>query len=340
MGIHLYDTHTKGNACVTLLDYSTGQTSYPGMSAQNHNFGYDIGLASFATGTAAQRAHFYCQQVFPFIEASPSSVGDKLVLTGGNFGGLQTSMAPVLIEAEPLGMVSGEKLGNLGAGFNYRIFAAKEFQIDPDFHFETVGRGLGTWDADYTQPAAFFGTNAGTMFTQGELRVPYCGYEPCPWSTPSLSPTVYALVSGSLGALGTYPPIACRTVFKSTDWNSSALAHIFLRSASCPGYSWGQNLTDALVGETVTWTYKGQSDALYLDAKTLSWMFPGLGITITDTNGTNTYLVTAVHPQLGYITVMSTASNIGTPLAGTKTVVYTCASSCTIGQHSFAWTAY
>ena len=56
------------------------------------------------------------------------------------------------------------------------------------------------------------------------------------------SPTIYSLVSGSPGALGTYPPIACRTVFKSVDWNTAALPHLYLRSASCPGYSYGQNL--------------------------------------------------------------------------------------------------
>jgi GDP-D-mannose dehydratase len=33
------------------------------------------------------------------------------------------------------------------------------------------------------------------------------------------------------------------------DWNSGAQAHAFIRSASCPRYSWGQNLTDATVGD-------------------------------------------------------------------------------------------
>ena len=155
-----------------------------------------------------------------------------------------------------------------------------------------------------------------------------------------MSPTIYATVSGSLGSLGSYPPIACRTVFKSVDWNSGGLAHAFLRSASCPGYSWGQNLTDATVGETVTWSYKGQSDALYLDAKTLSFMFPGLGFSLDNGSGAITYTVTGVYPDLGYVTVMNATSNGGSPLTGNKTTVYSCSSSCTIVQAPFAWTAH
>lgn len=64
-------------------------------------------------------------------------------------------------------------------------------------------------------------------------------------------------LTASMGALGTYPPIACRTVFKAVDWNSGAVTPpstagggIFKRSASCPGYSYGQNLTTTTLGAT------------------------------------------------------------------------------------------
>jgi hypothetical protein len=147
-------------------------------------------------------------------------------------------------------------------------------------------------------------------------------------------------VSGTLGALGSYPPIACRTVFKSVDWNSGPLSHPFLRSSSCPGYSWGQNLNDSTVGETVTWSYKGQSDALYLDPKSLSFMFPGLGFSLDNGNGAVTYTVTGVFPDLGYVTVMNAMSNTGAPLAGDKTTTYSCSSGCSILQAPFAWTLY
>ena len=205
--------------------------------------------------------------------------------------------------------------------------------------FDTEARGTGEWDTDYFLPAAFAGTNASRQLLESELTSPFCGYEPCMWATPNLSPTMSALVSGTLGALGSYPPIACRTTFKSVDWNTTALAHLYLRSASCPGYSYGQNLTDTLVGERVTWSYEGGSDVLYLDAKTLGWMFPGLGISINNGSGAVDYTVTGVYPYYGYVTVMNATNNGGVvvpgsvgPLVGTFGTIYSCSSSCTIGQ--------
>ena len=131
-------------------------------------------------------------------------------------------------------------------------------------------------------------------------------------------------------------------VFRSVDWNSEAITPpssvgggIFLRSASCPGYSWGQNLTDATVGETVTWSYKGQSDKLYLDTKTLGWMFPGLGISLNNGSGAVNYIVTGVYPQLGYISVMNAASNSGTPLVGTKTTFIRARRAARSARHLF-----
>ena len=177
----------------------------------------------------------------------------------------------------------------------------------------------------------------------GELTTPYCGYEPCPWTTPNLTPATYATIN-ALGTLGSYPPVACRTIFKSVDFNTGALTNLFLRSASCPGYSYGQVLNTAAVGETLTWSYMGGSDALYLDADTLEYMFPGLGIslTVSGVNGGSpvNYTVTGVFAALGYVTVMDATHNSGGPLEGTGGTVYSCASSCTIGQAPYAWTAY
>jgi len=173
------------------------------------------------------------------------------------------------------------------------------------------------------------------------MTAPFCGFEPCVSVSPQLSQTNFAQVCpggspsscGTLGLAGTYPPVACRTIFKEVDWNSGALAHLFLRSASCPGFSWGQNLTNATTGGTVTWSYMAGSDVLYLDAKSLSLMFPGLGLSINNGSGPVTYNVIGVFPDLGYVTVNGT-------LQGTAGTVYSCSSSCTIGQAAFAWTAY
>ena len=165
---------------------------------------------------------------------------------------------------------------------------------------------------------------------------PYCGWRPCPWTTPGLPAGLYSSVSGGLGTIGTYPPINCETVYKNVDYDAGTLTHLWLRSASCPGFSWGQNLTNALVRGTVTWSYKGQSNVLYLDSKSLGWMFPGLGIGLPDpVSGTDFYMVSGVFPDLGYVTVYGFDG-----LEGTKTTVYSCLSSCTIAQKAYLWTAY
>ena len=84
----------------------------------------------------------------------------------------------------------------------------------------------------------------------------------------------------------------------------------------------------------------GQSDDLYLDATSLSWMFPGLGISINNGSGSQPYIVTGVYPLFGYVTVIWAGSNSGGGLQGSQGQIYSCASSCTIGQAPFEWTAY
>ena len=237
-------------------------------------------------------------------------------------------------------------------------------------------------------------------------------------------------LTASLGGLGSYPPYACRTVFKSVDWNTgnsgigggSAPSKLFLRSNSCPGYTYGQNLTQATVGAannavgngyisngsgsagtvlnwtetsgtlndgdaitgsgvsagtyvvaqlsgttggtgtyqvsvsqlagssgspltlvapSATWAYMANSNVLYLDATTIKWMFPGLGISLNNGSGAQPYTVTGVYPFLGYVTVIWAGSPGGGLLQGASPgTTYSCASSCTIGQAPFAWTAY
>src|SRR5262249_52600032 len=150
--------------------------------------------------------------------------------------------------------------------------------------------------------------------------------------------------NGTLGALATYPPIDCQTIYRNASaWNSGSITHLYARSASCPGYSWGQNLTNSLVGGTISWHYVHGSTQLYLDSKTMQWMFPGLVLKLPDSvNPTIPYEVINVHPELGYVTVMDVASAAGAALQGTGyPTVNSCNSgSCTIGQAAYSWTQY
>jgi hypothetical protein len=269
------------------------------------------------------------------------------------------------------------------------------------------------------------GITAGTVITNfGTASVGTGTYTISPAATVTTGTTITA----TLGAVGSYPPVACRTVFKSVDWNTGAVTvpstaggGIFKRSASCPGYSYGKNLTQTTLGSTanavvtgkidngsggsgnilnvsavtsgalsagdvltgtnvsaathilpfgtngttgtggtgtyivsvnstaasttitapsVTWSYQAGSAVLYLDATTIQWMFPGLGININNGGGGVNYVVTGVYPYLGYVTVINATANAGALLAGTVGTNYSCSSSCTIGQASFAWSAY
>ena len=329
MGITLEGVHIENpSACTALFVPSRVWSGQLSNEIRDPFFNYDPS----GINTNFTTAEIYCQQSFPFI-GGDREIDPALNLHGGNYS---AAVNPLIIDAFPWAQISGSQLG---ASFNTRVFQGNGYAYgqlgSSGNNFATVARGIGRWDVDYFLPAS---TQFYPDFT--ELTTEYCGYEPCPGTTPNLSPTLYALVSGRLGALGTYPPIACRTIFKSVDWNSGTLSHPFHRSASCPGYSWGQDLTDATVGETVTWSYMAGSDVLYLDAKTLGWMFPGLGISLDSGSGAQPYIITGVYPYLGYITVIWAGSNSGASLQGTARTVYSCSSGCSILQAPFAWTSY
>lgn len=345
LGVSLEGIHVESVACQKLYRAAMGFGGATRQSIKNIFFNADPSLAGLATGTDAQKALFYCTQTFPFIQQGSGGASAHLDIDGGDFA-QQNSSAPLLIEQGPHRFLSARNLAQV-VGFNERIWDNGGYsfsELPSSYQIETVPNGAGEWDSWYSPPPITYGTysNMKQIMLHSHLTAPFYGYRYAPGQIPNLTPDVYALVSGALGALGTYPPIDCETVYRSVGWNSVDVSHIHLRSASCPGYSWGQSLTDALVGETVTWSYKGGSAMLYLDAKTRSWMFPGLGFKLSGgtgdgSGGKHTYVVTGVFPQLGYISAFDTA---GSALPGTKTTVYSCSSSCIIGQAAYSWTAY
>jgi Pectate lyase superfamily protein len=488
-------------ACTSLFtgtDVWGGQTSN---SLQDLFFDYDASLPNNAS-----LAQQYCQLAFPFIA---DTVGGPIRLIGGSWGDISSASNPLLIDLDSYSEISGEQLMGPGPAFprfNIRFVDQATYGQTSQYQggrtyapgqLATVPRGTGHWDADYFLPNAIAqpspSQSPAAVMNTGEIMSDYCGYEPCPSSTPNLSPTLFGEVGGGasvtgtidngsgigtpagqiltvtgvssgtlgpqntvsgagvtsgtiidyqirgtsggagvygvnisqavaseslttgMGAMGTYPPIACRTVFKSLDWNTATpgpltSGKLYLRSASCPGYSYGRNLTQATLGATanavvtgsisgatltvsgvtsgslnpgdtltgagiaagtfiiagsggtgtytlsnaqtigsetitapsVTWAYDKGSSELYVDNTTMQWMFPGLGISINngDGGGAKPYIVTGVFPPLGYVTVMWAGTNTGGALQGASQIVYACASSCTIGQAPFAWTAY
>ena len=255
-GIQINGSHIENaSACTALFvgnDVWGGQVSN---SITDTFFDYNATLPQDAT-----LANQYCQLAFPFVN---DLVGGPIRITGGGWGLPTSGSQPYLFDLGTGSNIRGVQMQGDGGQyprFNIRLNSIAAYgQLGPGSAFASVGRGTGNWDADYFLPSAMATSSdaAATIMNSGELLTDYCGYEPCPSSAPNLSPTVYALVNGSLGSLGSYPPIACRTVFKSVDWNTGTVTvpsttggGIFLRSASCPGYSYGQNLTQATLGST------------------------------------------------------------------------------------------
>jgi hypothetical protein len=501
-GIVLQGPHIENpGTCMTLFDGTDVWGGQVSNEIDDPYFNTDISLSNSANSLAQT----YCQQSFSFIymEGNTDSGGPQsLALVGGNWN---AAVNPINFDVSPTSRLSGKQLG-LGS-INTRVLdggGSIGFPYGNSYYqvasaLATPARGAGIWDNDYFLPLAM---RESPLLTAGEITTEFCGYEPCPWTTPNLSTTLYGMVAGISGAsvtgtidngsatgtpsgnimtvssvssgmfgpgasvsgasvtagttiarqltgttggagtyfvnpsqgvasetlttrmgLGSYPPIACRTVFKSVDWNTPAITPpsttgggIFKRSASCPGYSYGQNLTTATLGattnavvtgtiangsggsgnilnvsavtsgtlhvgdsltgtgvptgehiiqqssgtaggigtylvsentniasETLTdpvaaWAYEAGSDVLYLDATTMQWMFPGLGISINNGSGAQPYIVTGVYPYLGYVTVIWAANNAGAGLQGSG--INGCTSGCTIGQAPFAWTAY
>jgi hypothetical protein len=511
-GVELDGTHVENNiACTTFFDAAAVWTGQLSTEMRNPFFDYNTSLPQDAS-----QANKYCQQAFPFIDNSEND--GSLKLSGGNWSPSSGSTQyPLLFDTKASSEISGSQLNGAGL-FNLRFVdqpGRVYGQINTtDHQMATVARGTGVWDAGYFLPSWTWNSGSGPQEWQsGELQSPFCGFEPCPSVIPNLSPTLFGLVCpsasasapdsysrvaytcGSLDVLGSYPPIASRTVFKSVDWNSGAPNKLFLHSghgATSPGWSWGQDITldsvsggsaqgnaaiqnisgttltvwwmnwgtisvgdyivapgipngtkitafgtgsggsgtytlsnsaslgyvehasvnsstNAVVtgsiagniltvtavtsgalspGDTVSgtsvasgtviiaygtgtggtgtyvlsnpqtiasrtltapsvaWTYSRGSSALYLDAATMAWMFPGLGISIDNGEGAQPYTVTGAYPYLGYVTVIWAGDNSGSPshnvvgLLGNVDQVYSCSSGCTIGQAPFAWMAY
>jgi len=420
-------TENEG-VCNIIMDVVGGGSTSPTSEVKNIVNTSNPYVFSGNAGTAEK----YCQRTMPVIR---KSVPGNLILNGGEWspasGGNEFSQRQTIESTtEPSGIV-GRNLWNLHAIFRDGGGAGYAWgQTEPiTYTWETEARGIGTWDRSYSLPSLTYGL-APTFVNNSEIASPFCGAEPCPWVTPNLSQSLLALVCpggnitscGKLPTFRSYFPIACRTVFKSVDWNtggvspSSAPSTLYLRSNSCPGYSWGQNITDATVSaykdafgladagftgsisgtvltvssgtgisvgdylsdngignvmsgtyvtggsgtswtvntsqsvvreamyatKPVAWSHIGKSPVLYLDTSTLSLMFPGLGFTLDsgDGSGAIPYIVTGVYEDLGYVTVIRADQNAGGLLAGNTTQVYSCTSSCTIGQASFSWTAY
>ena len=414
-------TTENGGTCATIIDnLNLGTVNVPTRVKDLLNLGSAYNLSRGNT------AYKYCQRTMPVIEQeSPTSPiivdGGDWASTGAGWQTIETVGTPSNItirgNAQDLNVMFRD--GN-GGGYGWGQVTGITNT------WESEARGLGTLDQNYSLPSLL--ARGSANLNSSEIATPFCGVEPCPWALPNFSASLLSASdcpSGNIASCGALPtfyyiiPVACRTVFKSVDWNTGGVppstppSTLYLRSNSCPGYSWGQNITDATVSayldpmnraaanftgsisgtaltvssgngitvgdylsgagvmagtyitggsgrlwtvkqsqtvgsETmyatapVSWSHIGQSPVLYLDANTLSLMFPGLGFSLDsgDGSGSHNYVVTGVYQDLGYVTVIRADQNAGDLLTGNTTQVYSCTSRCTIGQAPFSWRTY
>lgn len=348
LGITMTGVHIENpDACTTLFYSDAGFGGAKSSEIRNPYFNYDPALTSYGptnSPSAANLARYYCQQSFPFIYVGKGSA-NTLLLDGGDYGqdSCSNPCSSLIIQVTTQRALTVRRVVGLASPFNLTGLYYGSENVGTEATYETATNGAGEWDGNYFLPTKLVGTDALKTITNGPLTVPHFGYYPAPGAQPTLTPDIYSLVTaGSLGALGTYPPISCRTLYGLPGWSSAAMTAEIARSASCPGYSWGKTLNDAAVGGTVTWSHKGQSSVLFLDANTLGWLASGFSFTLDsgDGNGVQTYLVTGVYPGMTspYATVIKITGVLANgTLTGTKTSNYSCSSTCSLGQIAFAW---
>ena len=319
-GITLDSAHVENNSCTKLIDgtvvWGADQTDI----ADNVYFNYDPSAPLGAGWTPVD----YCQQAGVALISPPA--GGAIIRGGGNWAGAE----PTLIDTAS-DNVSGSVLGN--ARFNVRVGSYPQFsQIDTtQYGAETVARGAGRWDGDYFLPSVLLNTSVQTMLSFGELSGRYCGDEPCPSETPNMSPTLFArecpsasagspnsyatvaYTCGSLGTLGTYPPVPARGVFRSLDWNTGTPNKLFLHSghgSTVPGWSWGQNLTETSLGATTNAVGTGSvtGNQLTITANTSGTFAPGETITGSGLPASGLVIIDGHPGTTGTFTLSATAS--------------------------------
>jgi hypothetical protein len=334
-------------ACTTLLDTYSTFSGDNGVDINRVFFNYDPSLRAYrpqTTPTAANLGRFYCQQSFPFIDASQVTVSKNIIIKNSSLGQSNFAYDPLIIDW--VGAAAEDKLEfarNSGTIVNPAVRSVAGLTGATMTGGYTTrypsSIGAGEWDMSpfKVTAAAAGGGNYQNDWLTGLGTSPYVGCRPAPWAQPRLAVSLLTTLQSIAGVvLGHYPVVDGSTVYSVVDWNSGTLTNTRARSAH-KFASYGQNLTTTNVGAGLAWSAKGQSFVVNLDAAGLSYMFNCLGV-LLNTSANTHYVINGVFPSLGYITVMN-AEQDGTPflLAGTKTTTYT---GTLIGQDAYSWTQY
>lgn len=187
----------------------------------------------------------------------------------------------------------------------------------------TRGAGVGIYDTYYLGPTA-----SGSRIDANLRRnYPQRGFFPEAYVTPRLYDDEWAAFQTTLGSIGSYQPILGGRLYRVGDEFSGSAADPMLVMSTHSGYSYGQDFTG------VTWSGKGGSPFVKIDATTLAKLSEGVVIGLDGVN----YLIAGIDRQSRQVMIipLSAAESMGNPgLSGTLGAA---ASGTTITQQAYVW---
>jgi hypothetical protein len=276
-----------------------------------------IALKPISGATDANKARYYAAHTFPFIWSDSTSVTIK-----DCYMGLRD---PIQVWTDANYKFTLEGCGS----FSCNLTAA-DFQSDP-----INNTNAGVFDRLYFLPGRSQSTPSGGGAGADQLAAsgqggrqlsPHWTWRPAPWCTPNLTAADVTTLMGVLPAISsagcTYPIIWGGQVYRICDMLMTSLPAKFHFVSNHKYYSYGQDLTTVNF-PGLSWSYKGQSSVVYIDANAMKMMRVGLGITLNDGTADRFYVITAIFPGLGYIQVNSSTPGFVAPTLGTKTTIYT-----------------
>jgi hypothetical protein len=356
-GISAIGTHIEpsNHGCIELLSNQGANTTNAGVFLSNIQLQYNIAGTDFRNQnpiTDPTYGIFACQQSIPFMDAN-NGLGWDVIESS-----FEQQDDPVIIIAPTSAPPSHCIFGNQGNPITNKV------QVSYNGN-----------QCEYKQP--WVSTNLTN--TEEETYIAEngsLGVIPTPWTFPRLRQSMFNALRtmNSSTTLTTIPYIYGNTIYQILDFDnvnqntgSPAPTGPIAQLVQSSHYfaSYGRDLTSSDISG-LSWSYKGGTNAVLMDANSLLAMFPGLVIGLDNGGGNKYYYVNAVFPHVsldsgthpGYIQVygpvpvnLKTEHNgliINSPpssgvLAGTggnTPTTYTCPGSCPstkIAQQPFNW---
>jgi Pectate lyase superfamily protein len=164
------------------------------------------------------------------------------------------------------------------------------------------GPGAGRYDRLYFVERDVASDPMDIGAYSGLQQSPFWNYRPAGYTTPAIDPAYLATLSGVLppltaGGGADYPMLWGNHVYKFNKFETGAVANHHI-SSNHHWYSYGQDLTNVNI-PSISWSYKGQSHCVFMDANTMKRMRHGLGIKLFDGVSDVLYIVTGVYPDSG-----------------------------------------